>query len=95
MSASVIKFEVQLPSFDVGTDGDVAEQTFMTNMETLGPIYTYEAATFISGVRTQQTAVYGLITAGQASTALGYLNTLNTALGNNVQAISYTVTSQP
>jgi hypothetical protein len=95
MSASVIKFEVQLPSFDVGTDGDNAEQTFMTNMKTLGNVYTYEAATFSGGVRTQQTAVYGLITAGQAATALGFLNTLNTALGSNVQAISYTVSTQP
>lgn len=95
MSTAVIKFEVQLPNADVGTATFNAVQTFLTNIATLGPVYQQESSVTSSGTRTQSIATYGLLTAGQATTALGYLNTLNASLGFNVPAISYNVNTQP
>lgn len=95
MSTPVIKFEVQLPNADVGTAAFNAVQTFLTNISTLGPVFQQESSETNQGVRSQTITTYGLLTSNQASTALGYLNTLNTALGSNVQAISYNVNTQP
>lgn len=95
MSSSAIKFEAQLPNADVGTDTYNAVQTFLSNMSTLGPIFQQESSVTTQGIRTQCITTYGLILASQSSTALGYLNTLNSSLGSNVSCISYNVTQQP
>lgn len=95
MSTSVIKFEVQLPNADVGTSAYNAVQTFLQNISTLGPVYQQESSVTQQGSRSQTITTYGLLTSGQASTALGYLNTLNSSLGSNVSCINYNVTTEP
>jgi hypothetical protein len=43
----------------------------------------------------QQNVLYGLITTAQQATALGYLNTLNAALGTSVLCTVNQVTQEP
>lgn len=95
MSQSLTRFEIQLPLFSDGSSGQQATDQFVTSMSTLCTVCQYSAFT---GTRTnpgEVTILYGLITAGQQSTALGYLTTLNTSLGSNVVCTVNAVTSEP
>jgi len=95
MSTTLTRFEIQLPVFVDGSDGQAAVDTFVTNMSGLTTVVQYNAFT---GTRSNPTGInvlYGLISAGQQSTALGYLTTLNTALGSNVVCTVNPVTSEP
>lgn len=55
--------------------------------------YTFTSHDMSIGQYTQ--LIYGLITTAQQATALGYLNTLNAALGSNVLCTVNSVTSEP
>lgn len=97
MSTSLTKFEARVPiDSGNGTPADLAIETFLNNLGELTPYSfsdMYQKNT--DGSISQFLLVSGLLTAGQASTALGYLNTLNTALGSNILCYSSTVTQQP
>ena len=96
MPTSLIKFEVQLIEADNGSPVDIAQKNFLQSLGTISTVYRYATWSFdSSGNYTQYTSCYGLINSSQASTALSYLNTLNTALGTTVPCISYTVNQQP
>jgi hypothetical protein len=106
MSTSLIKFEVRLP-IDQGTDAngnisaqDTATRAFLASLSSLVNVSdTSDVYQIVSSVVTQYNLVFGLLTSAQATTALGYLNTLNTALiaagSATVVAYTYPVTSQP
>lgn len=95
MSATFTRFEVLLPLFADGTPQSDAVNTFKSNLLTLNGFVAYDAY-FNNGINVQQVhIVYGLIAAGQQTTALGYLTTLNTALGSNVVCLINSVTSEP
>jgi hypothetical protein len=103
MSVSLIRFEVRLP-IDQGTDAngqisaqDTATRAFLASLLTLIPNYSSTAIdqTAANGTFSQYNGVYGYITNAQSITALGFLNTLNTALGFNVVCTTNAVTSQP
>lgn len=98
MSIPVTKFEVYatwVQSFDPSF------ATFKANLSSLSsPLSYYQVSTIANdGTNGQGLAIYGMLTNAEASTALGYLNTLNTALTANslgtVNCISYGVTLQP
>lgn len=96
MATNLTRFEVQLPLFADGTSQQTAVNQFLANVNTLCDIIlstTYVNKTNGSQVYTQ--LAYGLITTAQQATALGFLNTLNTALGFNVLCTINTVTSEP
>lgn len=103
MSTTFTRFEVQVPLFSDGTPEKAAVDTFLDNIGTLCK-FTYNAEFVftshdLSGTPPAEyiAIIYGLITTAQQATALGFLNTLNTALGASgpVVCIVSTVTSEP
>lgn len=95
MSTTVTKFETQIPLYSDGTNEATAVANFLTSMETLTTIYTYQLNVDTSSGQSQQVSYFGYLAATQGSTALGYLATLNAALGKTVPCVSYTVSTQP
>lgn len=91
MASSLTRFECYIPVANSGTSQDTAIQNFFTNMQALAPCVADTC--YVSNAYNYR--FYGFLTNAQASTALGYLNTLNTALGSNVLCTSSAVTSQP
>lgn len=97
MSVTLIRFEALIP-MDSGnnTISDQAVETFkanlasLTNYELLN-VYRFSPGGFIE----QFDLVFGLLTNAQATTALGYLNALNTSLGSNVTCYTWNVSTQP
>lgn len=97
MSTTMTRFEVQIPYFSDGTPQATAINTFLDNIGSLAPFiqapqYVYNSS---SDPGTYTRLIYGLITAAQGPTALGYLNTLNSALGSNVLCTINNVTTEP
>jgi ketopantoate hydroxymethyltransferase len=96
MATNLTRFEIVLPNVDTGSAADNAIQQFLTNMKTLCQLVMYTAYIYPqAGGLTQQNVLYGLITTAQQATALGYLNTLNAALGSNVLCTINAVTQEP
>jgi hypothetical protein len=95
MSTSLIRFEIQLPLFDDGSAGQQATDNFVASMSTLTNVVQYNAFTGTREIPVGVTILYGLITSAQSSTALGYLETLNSALVSNVTCTINNVTSEP
>lgn len=104
MATNYTRFEISLPQTYQGTPQDDAINTFRHNMEALiqnnpagaNRLAVYTAYEYdVTDNNTQHSIMYGLLTAAQQSTALGYLNTLNAALGSNVLCTVHTVTSEP
>ena len=97
MATNFTRFEIVLPNTDAGTPAQSAINTFLSNMETLCQLVMYTAYILEQGTGniSQQQVLYGLITTAQQTTALGYLNTLNAALGFNVLCTVNIVTSEP
>lgn len=96
MATAFTRFELQIPQ-DTDPNHQAAVTTFLDNLGTLCK-FTYSGQYLYTNLETQgeQVAiVYGLITTAQQATALGYLNTLNAALGANVTCIVWPVTSEP
>lgn len=96
MSTILTRFELQIPQ-DNDPNHQAAVTTFLDNLGTLCK-FTYSNQYLLTNLETQgqQVAiVYGLITSTQQATALGFLNTLNTALGSNITCIVWQVTSEP
>lgn len=98
MSSPVTRFEVLLPNVDSSTDPTSwnAINTFQTNMESLTTLYVYQVNNMANGK--QYASVYGYLTSTQNSTALGYLNTLNSSLSvgvGPVMCVSTSGSSQP
>jgi hypothetical protein len=98
MSTVLTRFEVAMPALNGDATHDGAINTFLTNMNTICQLEVYDGGYYLlNGYPTgnYQVFYYGLLTSTQTSTALGYLNTLNAALGFNVPCISFQVTQQP
>lgn len=96
MSTSLIRFEIQLPQFQSGSSQDLAVQQFLGNIQTLCPYLIYPCTLVDQvGNDTSSSLLYGMITTAQAPTALGFLNTLNAALGFQVVCITWNVNTQP
>lgn len=99
MATNLTRFEIVIPNVDAGSAAETAIATFLNNMNTLCQLVMYTAYIYPlntgGNVLTQQNVLYGLITSAQQSTALGYLNALNTALGSNVECTVNIVTSEP
>jgi hypothetical protein len=95
MATSLTRFEIQLPLFADGSSGQIAVDLFISNMSTLCTVCQYGAFTGPRSNPGEVTILYGLISAGQQSTALGYLTSLNGALGTNVTCTVNAVTSEP
>lgn len=96
MSTNVTRFELVLPQYGDGTPQNAAVQQFLVNLYSLAPYFSYNATqTGANNTDTQAVIVYGALTPAQAPTALGYLQTLNTALGITVPCISWQVSTQP
>lgn len=100
MATTVTRFEIWLPLFADGTAGANAVAQFVQNMATLCPVIHGDAyVTPLNGqlnVSDQQVKLlYGQITLTQQATALGFLNTLNQALGAPVNCIAFNVSTQP
>lgn len=96
MATNLTRFEVQLPLFADGTSQQTAVNQFLTNVNTLCDlILSTTYVNKVNGTQVYTQLVYGLITTAQQATALGFLNTLNTALGFNVLCTINTVTSEP
>ena len=97
MATVFTRFEIVLPNVDGGTPADNAIQQFIASMRSLCQLVMYSAYIYPqgSGNLTQQNCIYGLITTAQQATALGYLNTLDTALGTPVLCTVNAVTSEP
>lgn len=98
MATVLTRFEVLMPALTGDPTHDNAINTFIANMNTLCQLEVYDGGFFaLNGypAGNYQVFYYGLLTSTQTSTALGYLNTLNAALGFNVPCISFTVTQQP
>lgn len=96
MATNFTRFEVQLPIFADGTTGSNAVAQFLANISTLcdyisNPQYVHKT----DGSLVYTNLVYGLITNVQQATALGFLTTLNTALGFNVLCTVNPVTTEP
>lgn len=97
MATAMTRFEVQIPLTSDPTQQG-AMNTFLDNFGALCPFiynpqYVYSSHDLSTG---QYTAlIYGLITAAQQATALGYLNTLNTAFATPVVCTMNDVTSEP
>lgn len=94
MATNLTRFEIVLP---MQTDTNRATiQQFLTNLASLtNYVLTSGYIVDNTGTFTNHDIIYGLLTAAQQSTALGYLNTLNAALGQNVLCTVNTVTSEP
>lgn len=105
MSTVMTRFELQLIQFDPNVDRVSwnAVNTFLDNLGTLCNFVVVEQPVFnnhnIQDWNIVVWVVYGLLTTAQNSTALGFLNTLNTTLVANGKqptiCISWQVTSQP
>jgi hypothetical protein len=102
MATSLTRFEIVLPSVDSGTPSDTAIKSFITSMLTLCQLVMTSAYVYPQsggGTTVGQNVLYGLISAAQQVTALGFLNTLNAALvaagGTAVLCTVSTVTSEP
>lgn len=96
MSTSMTRFEIQLPLFADNSSQKAAVDTFITNMSTLCIVCQYNALTGTTRTPTGFVNILiGYITSSQQATALGYLNTLNTALTSNAVCIVNGVTLEP
>lgn len=96
MPTSLTKFEVVLPLFADGTAGAIAVSAFVASMITLTSVQVTNIYTNNQdGSVTQGNVLFGLLTALQATTALGFLATLNTALGVNALCYTHGVNQQP
>jgi hypothetical protein len=91
MSTPLTRFECFIPYYVSGTPQDTAIQNFITNMNALTPCV--QQVVYVGTVYSYW--FVGFLTSQQTSTALGYLNTLNTALGTPIDCNSWTVNSQP
>lgn len=98
MATAMTRFEIQLPLFTDGTPQSNAVNTFLDNIGTLCTFVWNPQSVYTNHDRSNGAyiaIVYGLITAAQQATALGYLNTLNAALGAPVLCTVNNVTSEP
>lgn len=97
MATNLTEFRVVLPNTDAGTAADSAVQAFLNNINTLCQLELYSSyiRPLNSSALNQQLTVFGLITTAQQSTALGYLNTLNSALGTPVLCTIHSITTEP
>jgi hypothetical protein len=102
MATVLTRFEVRLPYYS-GTDSngnlnatDIATNNFRASIGSL-VTFAYEDVYVVNtdGTHAQNELVYGELTPAQNTTALGYLNTLNAALGYNVFCVTYAVTTRP
>lgn len=97
MATVMTRFEIQIPLTN-NPNQQAAVNTFLDNIGTLCK-FTYNAQYVYSshdlGVGQYTALVYGLITAAQQAAALGFLNTLNTALGTPVLCTVNNVTTEP
>ena len=96
MSTSLTRFELLLPQYAANTAGDIAVQQFLAQLNSLTTYFiTQTSEVGANNTVTGGAIVWGVLSPTQALTALGYLNTLNTALGTTVPCISWTVVTQP
>lgn len=96
MAANLTRFEVVIPSVDTGSPADTAITNFRHSMETLTRLKLFTSYVYdVNDNLSEESTLYGWITVAQQATALGYLNTLNAALGKNVDCTIWTVTSEP
>lgn len=101
MATTLTRFDVELPFYDPTANPTQynAVQTFLTNIASIaygGLYYQYNMYAYnSSGYVRESNFTSGFITSAQQATALGYLNTLNAALGFNVLCIVYVVTVEP
>lgn len=96
MPTALTKFEVVLPLFADGTAGAIAVSAFVASMITLTPVQVTNIYTNNpDGSISQGNVLFGLLNSTQTSSALGFLNTLNTALALNVVCYTHGVNSQP
>lgn len=91
MATTLTRFECFIPVADTGTSQDTAIQTFFNNMQTLTPCV--QQVVYVG--TTYSYWLVGFLTATQSSTALTYLEQLNTSLGTLIACNSWSVTSQP
>ena len=95
MASSATRFEVILPLFSDGTSQANAVAAFISNMESLCTVNLVPVYPNTQAGSSQGNLLFGFLTAGQQSTALGYLNTLNAALGSNCVCYIWSVTLEP
>lgn len=105
MATTVTRFEVQVPQFASSTDRPSydAVNTFLGNMGTLCEFVLVQnelhSQPDITIVDAFVWVIYGIIQTTQQATALGFLNTLNSALVTNgkspVVCIAWNVQSEP
>jgi len=99
MPSSLTRFEVVLPNTDNGTPQQTAVNDFIDSLVTLCDVEMYSAYIYPKNSNhstlTSQNILYGLLSSGQQSTALGFLTTLNSALGTTVPCFISTVTTEP
>lgn len=91
MSTTLTRFECFIPVADSGTPQDTDIQNFFTNMQSLAPCV--QQVVSVGSVYSYW--LVGFLTPTQATTALGYINTLNTSLGTPIICNSWSVTSEP
>lgn len=96
MSSTVLRFECVIPNTDSGTPQNAAVLAFINNLAGLTTTVRYQAiVTDTLGNDTFLQIVYGYLTAAQQATALGFLTTLNTALGKNSVCAVWNGTLEP
>jgi hypothetical protein len=99
MATNLIRFEIVVPNVDIGSPADIAIDNFINNMLTLTQLVMSTSYVYPQGGNNtnfvEHAILYGLITTAQQATALGYLNTLNAALGQNVLCTVNQVTQEP
>jgi hypothetical protein len=99
MSTAVTMFWVRFPSQDsLSVQNNVDVNTFKSNIGGLGAFTTFDAAIEgADGIDHTCMIMYGALSTAQDTTALGFLNTLNTALGSEgrVQCLTLNANTQP
>lgn len=96
MSVTLTRFELLLPQYADGTPQNAAVQQFLASLNSTAMYFISQTSEIAAGnAETQGVIVWGALTATQATAALGYLNTLNAALGITVPCISWSVQTQP
>lgn len=96
MATVATRFECLVPmDSGNGTPSDLAVEAFKSSLSGLTNFSLLNIYVNTAGVIQQFDLIFGLLTPTQANTALGFLGTLNAALGHNITCYIWSVTTEP